>query len=202
MPTQAEFAQHMGVSQQAISKLAQRGVFPKGGTLDEWRHAYVRHLIDLASGHLSEDGALDLTEERALLARAQRLKLEIEMDKLKGKLLDAEEVDIAWREMIMASRARLLALPQRAALAVVAAKTTAEVAEVLRVIVYEALTELAEDPGVYTKPAEAPTSDDQADDHSTELEPAPKRKAPPKARKASKRPAAKKAEPKAGRKQK
>lgn len=201
MPTQAEFAQHMGVSQQAISKLAQRGVFPKGGTLDEWRQAYVRHLIDLASGHVSEDGALDITEERALLARAQRVKLEIETEKLKGTLVPVDQVELTWTSMLAAARAKLIVIPQRAAAQVVAAGSRAEAEEILRTLIWEALSELAE--GVdYTDQGPAGDDVDQENGRAMEPEPAPERKAPPKAHKASKRPAAKKAEPKAGRKQK
>lgn len=144
MPTQAEFAKHMGVTQQAISKLVQKDVLPKGGTMDEWRHAYVRHLIDLASGHLSEDGELDITEERALLARAQRLKIEIETEKLRGSLVTAAQVEQVWTAHIAAARAKLLALPTKAAPQVLALKNRTDVEGLLKAIVHEALAELAE----------------------------------------------------------
>jgi phage terminase Nu1 subunit (DNA packaging protein) len=57
---------------------------------------------------------LDLTAERARLAKAQADKTELEVAELRGELVSAQEVIEAWTQYIAAIRARLLALPSKA----------------------------------------------------------------------------------------
>lgn len=76
--TQAELAELVGVSQQNISSLMGEGKLPPMGPLGEMLHAYCRRLRDQAAGRLgTEVGGLDLVQERAALAREQRLGIEI-----------------------------------------------------------------------------------------------------------------------------
>lgn len=64
----------VGVSQQAISALMGEGKLPPVGTMGELLAAYCQRLRDQAAGRLgSETGGLDLVQERAALAREQRI---------------------------------------------------------------------------------------------------------------------------------
>lgn len=72
VPTQAAFGELVGVSQQAISDLARSGHLPEGGSVRVWLLAYYGRLRAVAAGRGS-DGELDLVQERAQLAREQRI---------------------------------------------------------------------------------------------------------------------------------
>lgn len=72
--TQEEFGRLVGVSQQAVSALVVDGVLPRGASLGAWLLAYCGRLREQAAGRLGADhGGLDLVQERAALAREQRI---------------------------------------------------------------------------------------------------------------------------------
>ena len=72
--SQAEFAEMVGVSEARISQLVSEGVITRGETAQQWLVAYCERLRDQAAGRAgSEVGGLDLVQERAALARSQRI---------------------------------------------------------------------------------------------------------------------------------
>lgn len=71
--TQAEIATVVGVSQQAISAMMSEGKLPPDGTLGELLQAYCQRLREQAAGRLGDGMGLDLVQERAALAREQRI---------------------------------------------------------------------------------------------------------------------------------
>lgn len=63
----------VGISEARVSQLMAESVMARGDTGHEWLLAYCERLRDQAAGRLgSEIGGLDLTQERAALAREQR----------------------------------------------------------------------------------------------------------------------------------
>lgn len=75
---QQEFAVMIGVSEARVSQLVAGGVLSKGDTALEWLGSYCERLRDQAAGRAgSELGGLDLVQERAALAREQRMGIEI-----------------------------------------------------------------------------------------------------------------------------
>lgn len=52
--TQEQFGELVGVTQQAISKLAAKGVFEPGGTAQQWLLSYCEHLREEAAGRSAE----------------------------------------------------------------------------------------------------------------------------------------------------
>ena len=70
--TQAEFGAIVGVSQQAISDFAKTCELPDPPPLGAMLRAYLDRLREQAESRLST-GGLDLTQERALLAREYRI---------------------------------------------------------------------------------------------------------------------------------
>jgi len=83
--TQAAFGELVGITQQAVSDLAARGVLPAGSIAAVWLLAYCERLREQAAGRLSTDGAgPDLAHERALLAKAQREGQEIKNEVARG----------------------------------------------------------------------------------------------------------------------
>lgn len=72
--SQAEFAAMVGLSEARVSQLVGDGVIVRGDTAQEWLVAYCERLRDQAAGRAgSEVGGLDLVQERAALAREQRI---------------------------------------------------------------------------------------------------------------------------------
>lgn len=76
--TQAALAALVGVTQPTVSNLISEGKLPAVGTLGELVVAYCQRLREQAAGRLGSGlGGLDLVQERAALAREQRLGIEI-----------------------------------------------------------------------------------------------------------------------------
>lgn len=83
---QAVTGEIVGVSQQAISAMVNDGKLPTEATQGEMIVAYCQRLRDQAAGRLgSEIGGLDLVQERAALAREQRLGIEIKNAVARGE---------------------------------------------------------------------------------------------------------------------
>ena len=63
----------IGVSEARVSQLMSEGALTRGETAAEWLIAYCERLRDQAAGRLGEGMGLDLVQERAALAREQRI---------------------------------------------------------------------------------------------------------------------------------
>ena len=76
--SQADIAELVGVSRQAISAMVAAGKLPRDCTQGEMVRAYCHRLREQAEGRLSADlGGLDLVQERAALTRSQRISQEM-----------------------------------------------------------------------------------------------------------------------------
>lgn len=75
--TQAEIADLLGITQQAVSAIEHAGVCARDMTLAAWLRSYTSHLREIAAGRLAA-GDLDLATERAGLAKAQRERIEMQ----------------------------------------------------------------------------------------------------------------------------
>lgn len=83
--TQAELGGVVGVTQPAISAMMKAGALPPSGTLGELILAYCERLREQAAGRLGEGGGLDLVQERAALAREQRISQALKNDIARGE---------------------------------------------------------------------------------------------------------------------
>lgn len=111
-------ARLLGISSQRLRELTRAGKVPKHGhgRYDAWKlvPAYTESLREVAAGRASNsaDGEkLDLVQERALLAKAQREKLEREAAQADRELIAAAEVKSAWFKRCRTARDRLMSLP-------------------------------------------------------------------------------------------
>ena len=143
----AEVATHLDLSLARVSQLKSAGILPdaKRGKhdLDTVRVAYIRHLRATAAGRSVAYGTLDLTAERAALARAQTAKVERENNLAEGELVTVEEVHISVTSAFARVRSRLMALPARLTPLVAATSDKPEVQAMLKDAVYDTLSELA-----------------------------------------------------------
>ncbi len=113
---------------------------PKNSTLYESRDALPAILI---GGSDAEAGPLDLTAERARLAAAQANKTELEVSKLRGRLVDADIVTEYWQRLLSAMRSRFIALPTKLAQVAISAQGLHETKIEAERLVHEALSELS-----------------------------------------------------------
>ena len=105
---------------------------------------FVEHKIAQRIGEADDGEAVDLNRERGLLARSQRRHRDLLYARDQGRLVDVEAVAEYVGDDYTRVRARILAIPTKAAPLVMQATTTAQVQEVLRDQVDECLRELSE----------------------------------------------------------
>ncbi|MDR0776763.1 MAG: hypothetical protein LBE81_09025 [Azonexus sp.] len=113
MTTQIDLAVHLDLSTRHVRTLQDAGVFERGATLDEARIAYIRHLREVAAGRKSEDGGLDLIQERAALARSQREGIDIKNAVLRGEYAPIELITKVLSNASAAVVERMDMLPAR-----------------------------------------------------------------------------------------
>ena len=132
------------LSPQRIYQLVNRGVIPRPVNrryaLEASVTSYVTHLRMLATGRRLSD--VDDTGSRERLLKAKADLLETKVKRLRGELVDAEEVKQAWGATCTTVRSCLLAMPQRAAPRVVGETDISLIRQALEDLVHDALSEL------------------------------------------------------------
>ena len=128
-------------------------------TIDKWRRSgcpsvqkgkgvifSVRDVSDwLRSRDTATGGDLDLSQERAKLTKLQAEKAKLELEQQRGNLIPMELVVEAWQGLIGNARAKLLALPPKAAAQVVGVESYLEIEQVITILIHESLDELSTD---------------------------------------------------------
>lgn len=89
---QGQFGELVGISQQAVSTLVQRGILPDGASADEWLLAYCDNLREVAAGR-GGDAQSELTAERARLAREQADRIAMQNAERRGELAPANGIE-------------------------------------------------------------------------------------------------------------
>lgn len=109
-------AEWLGISERHLKDLVARGQLSReksGFPLAATVRAYCGHLRGVASGRGGEEQVLELTAERARLAKEQADAHSLKNAVMRGELLDAAETEARWADMLRAFRSRLLAVPSR-----------------------------------------------------------------------------------------
>ena len=113
MPTQQEIAEHLGITQQAVSAQMQPlGLDWRNESMTRIRLAYLENLRAVAAGHRSADGQ-DLTRERALTERVDRELKELTLAEKKGQLVNVQQLEAALTQMVVAFRTEVMGLADR-----------------------------------------------------------------------------------------
>jgi hypothetical protein len=110
MPTQADIAEHLDLSQKQVSELvAELGIDWRNEAMSVIRTAYIRKLRGAAAGHRSDSG-LDLVHERVMSERVDReLKL-LNLAEKKGLLVNVAQLEPELEQMVVAFRTEVLSL--------------------------------------------------------------------------------------------
>lgn len=151
--TTSELADWLRCDESTVRDYTSRGVIAalKRGRypLRESVASVVSHLRAVAAmrAHAksgAEDDPNDLTQQRALLANAQRRKLEREERIALGQLLDSSEAERAWFEQLRSVRDALMNIPDRIGPQLVGVDNLHDVRQLLLTEITAVCTELSE----------------------------------------------------------
>ena len=149
-----EIAEHLDLSESRVRQLQKSGVFSKTETLDSARILYIRFLrkesqslprTPKAALETDEPPDLDLVEQKARLAYHDANLKELKEKELKHQLVSAEATAKTWAKILSATRAKILAVPIKAAETVAAETDAKKTRRFLESLIFEALDELAND---------------------------------------------------------
>ncbi len=147
--TVSEVADWLGISGRRVRELRAEGVLP-GAAGDDYDlkacvQAYCAHMRPAAgkSSRGGSDAADDLDANRARESRLRGDKLELLNAQLRADLIPADEMENAVGAAFDAVRARILAVPSRAAPLLVGVKTVLAIQETLTELVHDACGDLA-----------------------------------------------------------
>lgn len=134
----------LDLTPQRVNQLAREGIVPKHERgryeLVPVVRAYIQYL---RMGNLKKDlPEDDYTTHRMRLTRAKADIMEMERAGMEEKLIPAEDIEQAWIEAAVNMRAKMLSLPTKVSPDVFAAESLAEVKNILKEQIYEALAEL------------------------------------------------------------
>ena len=115
----ATVARVLDLSERRVQQLAREGTIPraKHGQYDliACVQCYIRHLRAVAAGHTSKDGDLDLTAERARLAREQADAQALKNAQQRGELIPRERFQPAFGTILSVFQSRMRSVPSRVA---------------------------------------------------------------------------------------
>ena len=147
--TTAELASWLGISTRRVKELRADGRLPGGSGdpyhLKECVQAFCRAMRPDKRGTPGEDGdlpPLDAAKLRVYAARADAL--EMLNDQMRGATVLADDMVIVVCALLEAVRAKMLAIPTKAAPVLVGVKVVADVRDRLTDLVHEALHEIAD----------------------------------------------------------
>lgn len=145
MASQSEIAAKLGVNVSTFKDFVARGIVEERErgqyTYEECSKQYLDHLREIAAGRYSEDG-LDLSAERARLAKEQADAKEMENAIGRGELVRIDDIVKQFEDQLLKSKVKLLAVPTKVAAEVNAAKDVKECKAIIEEAVKEALSEL------------------------------------------------------------
>lgn len=109
----------LDASDRTVRELAEKGIAvrTKRGRYDLKQSVinHMRHLREVSAGRGGEKQILDLTAERARLAKEQADAQEMKNAQLRGDLLHVDDVVRNWQDIIRKATSAILAVPDRIA---------------------------------------------------------------------------------------
>jgi phage terminase Nu1 subunit (DNA packaging protein) len=152
--TKKELSEIIGVSERTITTYQKNGLpieidGGRGQSNSYDTEVVIKWLIHREMERLHSDAGadgsvFDYEMERARLTHHQANKAGMEAEVMKGQLIPSQTVKTVWGDMLMNCRAKLLAIPTKAAHIFVNLTDLSEIQDALDVHVYEALSELSD----------------------------------------------------------
>ena len=145
----AEVAKFLDVSYRTVENWAAKGYIARNNrkyglvSALQYQNKQLKEQLEVQKSKLDMDELrrqkleAEVDKERAI-AKIKRL----EADKLEEKLVDGEEVALAWKGYVLRCRAKLLSLPTKLALELASLNSESEIQQILEKTIDEALQEL------------------------------------------------------------
>lgn len=161
----AKVAEWLGVSERWVRKMTADGVLHCEGKtkLYDMQRAVREYVGHLKAGK-NETVEVDFNAEKALLMQAKRKSVEMEMRRRERELLEADEIKDAMRDMLVAFRARVLAIPAKVSPRVAGMEDRTKIFDIVRAECDEALMELSDFDTVFGQKEELDAEEDEAGD--------------------------------------
>ncbi|MBE1306022.1 hypothetical protein G4W71_18630 [Clostridium botulinum] len=138
-----------GLTERRVRQLAEEGIIVKikrgRYDLSSSVRNYIIHLK--TNNDLKEDKTdkeIDYDMEHALLERARREKVELELAAMRGQMHNSEDVERVMNDMLSNFRSKLLALPTKASPMLIARDDIGTIQEILHNKMLEVLNELSD----------------------------------------------------------
>jgi len=114
MATQKDLADWLGINQSNVSRqMADVGIDYRNLSIKEVTHAYIQHLIEVASGHTSDDGKHDLVEARYRKEMLDGDILEFKKAELQGTYVKVFDTEKAYEQLVDATKAEFIACGEK-----------------------------------------------------------------------------------------
>jgi phage terminase Nu1 subunit (DNA packaging protein) len=138
-------AKLLNLKERRVQVLAQQGIIPKAQhgkyNIVGCIVGYNKYMNNRTAR--TEDTTLKVNKARTRLLEAQADKAEMELKALSKDYMPVTQVERDWSGMLLTFRARILAIPYRAATLLTGAKEFHEIEQVLKKLLHEALDELS-----------------------------------------------------------
>lgn len=141
----ARVAEWLGVSERWVRQLTADGVLHCEGRtkLYDMQRAVQEYIGHLKAGK-NETVNVDFNAEKALLMQAKRKSVEMDMRRRERELIEADEIRDAMRDMLVAFRARVRAIPAKVSPRVAGMEDRTKIFDIIRAECDEALMELSD----------------------------------------------------------
>lgn len=141
-------AKMFGLTSRRVRQLVEEQVIDRVGhgrfNLVDTVNKYIIHLKLQASSNPSDIIEESYDYEKWLHEKAKRQKAEIELAHIKGEMHKSEDVEKVLNHMVMAFRAKMLALPSKLALQLSTIDDVNKIEAILERDIHQALSELSE----------------------------------------------------------
>lgn len=142
----SRLAELFQMSERGVRMMASKGVIPKGSEglwhEDACIMGYIAYLRQYSQGRRPDDHGN--TDDRTRLLRAKADIQEMEANRMADRLVEIEHIEKTFISVVAAMKARLLAIPTRAATLLPGEKDPDVIQEQVETLIHEALAELSE----------------------------------------------------------
>lgn len=152
--TGEELAEYLGLTGRRVRQLKQEGIVIGAANghyeLKASIQNYIEFLKEKVDARNADQLRNDIELEKLLHERVKKRKSELMVAQLENKLHREEDVERVWSNMVVATKARLLAIPVRISPLLVGEDDINEIQAIIKREIYEALNEVADyDPAAF-----------------------------------------------------
>ncbi len=144
MLTSRAISEFTGIPERTITDWKNRQIIPETSDINLITKSIIAYLKGQIENLRSKSSGKDvLYEEKTRLTKAQADKIELENAQAEGLLVEAAQVEMVWKNLILACKSRFLAIPIKISFEIAEINDPILVQSILESEIYEALIELS-----------------------------------------------------------